>query len=776
MEHSAKYYFALCAVLALAFFSSALLAQEDVADVVETSQSELVIAADNVGYAVESKLAEAEGAVEVIYGDIRLTCQKATIDQETRDFSAQGDVVITIKDQGTWKAPALHGNFDKKTIEFGPFRLDSEIWHVGGDKGEQQEDGVQQLANGWMSTCDNEKPHYRIQAKKIVYFPADKTFTAKHMTLRVGDVPVFYLPYLYGSTDNSTGIIIRPGYSGSKGARLRLGRAWRHGENGSSQLFVDGMTKRGIGLGQITEYETDEREVSTNLYAIHDNDPAETSKGRDRRFESEDDRFRLKLYWREQFTDELSFRVNTDVLSDISMLDDWFRHDWRHWGQPKSFATLSYDGQIIHSALTARPRLNTFYTVGEKLPEWTLDIPRVALGDLPLVYSSHTSVGYYTMQWRNFDYDREEYIPVSEYVASLHGDPDDYGAFRADTLHTIQLPLDFGDYFTLTPRASIRATGYSRTSKRGVSEEEIASWIDADNPDSPSNAAYVSEKYDDKGGSRVRIAHELGVEGRSRLMSDWVDCGCSWLDVAKVRHVFEPYFNYTYAGAPTVDRDNLYFFDEVDRLERQNFIRLGIDQRLLASNAEGKTRTILSLENYIDVHHDEGDETGRHWGDFGTRLTFRPRKDLKFWGAILHDIGAGDIQRGEAGVGYGSENDWQFNLRYIYRNAHLSRSAYSMGSTLADFTGESSYLKRHFQSADTIRGSVNIPLNSLTSLEISAEYNFEENELEEHHYYLTRNLHCWTMVTGFGWDDDDFEIVFMMRLVAFPNVKLDLNF
>ncbi len=776
MEHSVKYFFAFCAALALAFFSSVSYAQEEIPSADEEMQPELVIVADNVGFGVEDKIAAAEGAVEVTYGDIRLTCKKASINQETRDFSAQGDVVITIKDQGTWKAPALRGNFDKKTIDFGPFRLESEIWYVGGESGEQSEDGIQQVTQGWMTTCDKEHPHYRIQAKKITYYPEDKTFSAKHTTLRIGNVPVFYLPYLYGSTDNSAGWIIRPGYSGSKGARLRLGRAWRHGEDGSSQLFVDGMTKRGIGIGQMTEYETETRDVITNLYAIHDKDPAETVKGRDRRFESEDDRYRLKLYWREQFNDQLSLRVNADMLSDISMLDDWFRHDWRHWGQPKSFASLSYDGQLIHSAITVRPRLNTFYTVSEKLPEWTLDIPRVNVGDSPLVYSSHSSAGYYSMKWRNSDYDREDYIPASEYIAGLHGDPDDYGAFRADTLHTIQLPLDFGDYFTLTPRASIRATSYSRTSKRKVSEDEIANWIDADNPDSPSNTAAVSEKYDDKGGSQVRIAHELGIEGRSRLMSDWMDYGCSWLDVKQVRHAIEPYFNYTFAGAPTVDRDNLYFFDEVDRLERQNFLRLGMDQRLLASNSQGKSRTILSLENYIDIHHAEGDETGRHWGDFGSRLTLHPRKDLRFWTTILHDIGAGEIQRGEAGVGYGTKNDWQFNLKYVYRNDHLSRSAYSMGSTLADFTGESSYLKRRFESADTISGSVNIPLNSKTGLEIGAEYDFEENELEEHHYYLTRDLHCWTLMTGCGWDDDEFEVVVLLRLVAFPNVKLDLNF
>ena len=741
----------------------------------EGETTTLQLSADEVSYAVDSAQAHAEGDVEISYGAVKVTCREAYVNQETRDYSAEGGVVVTIEGRGTWKAPSVRGNLETKTIDFGPFRLDTDVWHVGGEGGGADSDGTQRVQSGWMSTCDLDKPHYRLQAKEIIYYPEDKTFTAKHATAWIGSVPVFYFPYLHGSTDNTSGTIIRPGYSGKRGAYLRLGRVWQLGVSGNLQFFIDGMTKRGIALGQTTEYATETREIVTNLYGLHDRKPAETEKGFDRRFKSQDDRFRVKAYWRENFSDSLALRINVDYLSDISMLDDWFRHDWRHWGQPKSFATLSYDKNWIHAALTARPRLNTFNTVGEKLPELTVSIPRTAIYDLPIVYSSENSAGYYTMQWRKFDRDRSEVMFDWEYNDALHNDPDDYGAFRADTLHTIQAPLDLGDFLTLTPRASFRATSYSRTSRTRVSENELADWIDADNPDEPRGNAPVVSKYDSDGGAKTRIATEVGLEGRSRLLGDWFKCNSSWLQFTDLRHVVEPYFNYTYAGAPSVDRDNIYFFDEIDRLQRQNFLRIGLDQRLHARNNEGETRTLISLENYLDIHHAEGDETGRHWGDFGTCLTLRPLKDFSVWGTLLHDIGAGDIQRGEAGFSYGSEDYWHFSMKYIYRNRHLSRSAYSMGSTLADFTGESSYIKRHFQSADTIHGQINIPLNSKTSLEIAAEYDFEKNNLEEHHYYLTRELHCWTVVAGFGWDDHDFEMLFLLRLNAFPKVKLNLN-
>ena len=36
-------------------------------------------------------------------------------------------------------------------------------------------------------------------------------------------------------------------------------------------------------------------------------------------------------------------------------------------------------------------------------------------------------------------------------------------------------------------------------------------------------------------------------------------------------------------------------------------------------------------------------------------------------------------------------------------------------------------------------------------------------------------MHCWTLVAGVGWEYGDFAAMIMLRLTAFPNVKLDLN-
>ena len=735
--------------------------------------ADLQISADSMEHGTENRIARAVGNVVIAYLDVELKCDEATLNQDTLDCTANGNVVITIKDQGTWKAPALKVNLQSKHFSFGPYRVDTEVWHIGGESGGCQEDGIHTLQNSWLSTCDCENPHYSLKAKNIKYDNNSRTFTAKHVTLRFGDVPVFYLPILWGSTDNTAGTIFRPGYSGRRGAYLRLGRIWTHGPAGYSQLYVDAMSKRGFGLGQDTEFKTDKLEVRTHLYGIHDNDPAETSPGWDRRFETTEDRYRLNLYYRQQYNDSLSLRVNLDALSDISMLEDWFRSDYRHWNETSSFATLAFDNSWMNAELTVMPRINTFSTQAEKLPELKITIPHLTLGDTPLVYSSENSLGYYSMKWRNNERNRKDLIPAAEYVAGLHGDPQDYASFRADTLQILTMPLDL-EYLTLTPRAAFRVTGYSRSSARKLTQEQLADNLDADNPDTPSTAAPVVN-YDNLGGSILRFAGEVGAEARTRIYSAWSDFSLPLSDAASIRHIIEPYVNYTFAPEPSEDRDNIYFFDEIDRLERQHFVRLGLDQFWQIKDADGKERTFLSLETYMDTHLDKDDVSQEYLADLGIRLGFAPRKDLSTWAASLQDVGDGNILRGELGIRYGEEDSWNFALKYIYRNGHLSRSTYSMASDLSDFFGESGYIKKHFEDSDTLNASINIPINQRTSFEIEAEYDFDEHRLAEHYYYLTRQLHCWTMVAGCGWDYGDFEFIIMMRLTAFPKVKIDLN-
>ena len=732
---------------------------------------ELELSADDMQQELESGLFKATGNVKLTYGKLHLTADGLSVNRETTDFKAVGKVVITTEEGSCWEAPAVSGNLEKRQLNFGPYRLDSPVWHSAGEGGATDEEGSMNLSRVWLSTCDRHEPHYCLYASAVKYND-DRTFSAKHVTLRFGGVPVFYFPYLVGNADGTSGFIIRPGYSGKRGAYLRLGRIWHPVPKSSVNLYLDLMSKRGVGLGSDGEYETETREIKTQLYGLKDSDPPETEHGYNRRWREKDERWRIHAYWREQLDEGLTLRANLDKLSDIDMLEEWFKGDYRRMEQPKSFVDLTYDSEYFSLGLAVRPRVNDFYTVVESLPELRFEMPRLNLGPTPLQLESSTRLGYYSLKWRDFDRERSALIP-DVYVDGLYDDPHNYESWRLHSQHFLYLPISLWDSVVFTPRGGFAATYYSRSSKRRVSQEDLADMLEVDNPDNPYSKKRTTF-YDSEGGDLLRMAFETGAELRGSLYGDWLGLSNDTLEINGIQHVVEPYANYTYAPEPTHSRDHIYYFDDLDRLERQHFIRLGIDQRLLTRRQQEKS-PVLRLQSYIDFHFDRGAESERHPGDLGNRLDFNPREDLSFWAALLHDVGEGDIQRGELGYRIGKEDELNFKTRYIYRNEHISRSVWSMGSTLADVSGESGYLKKRFEAADVVVADLFIPLNRITSLEISAEYDFDKSRLSEHRYVLRRQLHCWTMALGVGWDNNEFEAMVMFQLTAFPKIKIDLN-
>lgn len=765
------------AFLTLAFFAFcvafAVAAPYDFGAAEQTS-----IEADSFEYSVDGKTVIGNGHVIVKRGALTVEADQVQYNQETDDYVAHGNVVASLEGAGVWKSDAVRGNAAAQTINFGPYRFDGDVWHGAGQGGQGERTGDQTLDSAWISTCDLEDPHYRLQASSVVWMQ-NHNFLAKNVVLKIGKVPVFWLPIMWGATDNHSSFIFKPGYSGKRGAYLQISRIWKYDNGLENKLYIDLMSKRGIGGGWKSEMHNAKRDLDVNLYLVHDRKPSETEDGWYYRFKTDNTRYRAAAYWRESLGENFTLRMNADWCSDINMMEEWFKSDYRDNNQPKSFLNLAYDNSWMNAQLNVRPRVNNYNTVVQALPELKIDIPKIEIADTGIVYDSRTSAGYYRATWRKYDMDRflflsrEPGFPYSPSDADLFQDNDDYHSGRFDTLHTLSLPIDVAGAFTLTPHVSGRITAYSNTSRNKVSQEDLANAIESDSIYNQYNLA-TALGYDSKGGSRVRYAAEAGLDGRTRLYSDWMDFSWDFLRISGLRHIAVPYFNYIYASNPNVSRDNIYFFDEIDRLTKQHFLRLGLDQ-VWQTRRGDKVVDLATWETYFDWHFIRGEESGRYAGDAATRLALRPNDSLKLWGTFIYDCGEHETRRGEFGIRYGKESEFNFGLRYVYMKEHLSRSVYAMGTQLVDFYGEDGYIKRFFDGSETIRADVNIPLNARYSFQAEWRYDCDESEFMDHHYYLTRECHCWTWSLGCGWDDGEFETLFILRLNAMPDVKIDLN-
>ncbi len=766
----------IAALLLMLFCASAIMAATPAPPAQEAK-----ISADEIEVARTGEVL-ASGGVRIEYGLVTLTAEVVKLNRETLEFTASGKVCLELTDgTGSWTSSSVKGNLESRQFEFGPYRVDGQVWHGEGQGGQHTVNGQAIIQDAWMSTCDRLHPHYRIQAREITVHP-DKTFTAKHVTLRLGNVPIFYFPWLWGDTEGMSSFIFRPGYSGKRGAYLRIGRIWRFATGADADVYLDLMTKRGIGVGSDSHYQSpdNEREWQSILYYLHDTDTPETSHGWNRRFKSTDDRFRVHAYLRDEQPspfpgfDRMTIRLNLDYLSDIDMLEDWFQRDYRRQRQPRTYADATLEGDLGALGLSFRPRVNDFHTVVETLPELRHELPRITLpGDL-LEYQTTSRIGYYSMKWRDFDRKRTDIFRDDwDLDPELLLDNADYHAFRAHTQHFLYAPLPLGDWATLTPRIGFAFTHYSRSSQTPVTQRDLADKLTLDNPDN-TRSRKIIVNYDSDGGEVTRFAFETGAEWKTAFHSDWLDVKNPTLQLNGIRHVLEPYLQYTSMHAPSHSRDHLYWFDDRDRLQKQHFLRIGIDQRLLTRQDVG-SRSFLRLQSYFDYHLDRDKEYDRYPGDLAGRFDYTPRDDFGAWGVLDYHVGDGAVHRGELGMRFGRTQDLHFNFRYIFRHEHLSRSAYSLGATLVDLTGESGYLKKDFESANSIRGELNIPINSITELGITTEYDFERGKLSEHMYELSRELHCWRLAFAIGWENESFETLLLLQLTAFPNVKIHLD-
>jgi len=654
----------------------------------------------------------------------------------------------------------------------GKYKAQSGVFYLAGESasmtmGDNGQTVIQQAA---FTTCDlaaTGEPHYKMVSNRIVHH-ADGSFTAYNAIIKVGNVPVLYLPAMWGTTAGEGEFEVQPGVSGRWGAYLLLSKSWKLSDQVTTKMHLDLYSKRGIAIGNETRIITAHADTKTRIYGLYDLDAPETSAtpGFNRRFNTQDMRYRAEGYHKQELADGLNLRMKVDKMSDIDMMEDWFREEFRVNPQPKTFADVTLEGERFALSLSARKRVNDFYSEAEQLPMLRLDMPRQALGDTNIYYEGHSSVGEMQMSFRKFDTH-----PIDPSTGKPAVGPSDYKALRADSLHMFYYPLKLDSEVEIVPRAGLRVTYYDKSSRNRLTVNDLDAMMAADDPDKYLTPSSVTKNYDSKGGSQLRLASELGFEASTKYYRTWADYQSTRWDIKGLRHVVQPYINYTYNPPPTEDRENLYFFDEVDRLIEQNFIRLGLRQRW-ETRRSNRIYTLASLENYADFHfvHGDGNSTGP--GDFGTRFRFDPKETFGLWTNAAVDMQTGNLNRAEIGVGIGDKKVFRTNISYLYRNSYTARSVYSMGSTLTDAIGDSVFAHAYDRVHYVCLGFT-FPICAKTRGEIRYEFDVVEQKMARQIYEITRDLHCWDGAIRLEIDDGyGSALMVIFTLKAFPGFKV----
>ena len=673
---------------------------------------------------------------------------------------------------------------------------------------ERTPDGVITAHDAKISVCEyieHGNEHYSVGAGKMVFTPVrtevadfktlnsnknDYSVTMTNTLFNAYGVPFLWLPVFYKPKDESPGLFsLTWGKSSDWGYYISASRRFNFTDipNSGIRILTDYFTDRGVGYGLKGWVVTDESETRLQAYSIYDIHPNEAEDYDDYRLRVPHDRYMFRLTHLTHVTPRLDFRAQFFWVSDYYFTKDFFADIYGADTQPSTFAAVEHQFDNFSFGAIFRPRVNRFYTTVEKLPAIRIDVPRQELFDTGIYYQGDSSADYMRNRWLHFN--RPLARPVKD--SDLH----DYEAFRFDTTHFLYLPINL-DWINFIPRVGLKFTAYSSTSKDKVTTNELLAMIEAAHPQTL--AGRPLKKYDRDGGARTRLASELGFELSTKLHNTWNDVRINSMEIDGLRHVIRPYINYTFINVAGVKRDHIYYFDDIDRIDDQNFFRFGLENRLQTRTANGM-RDIFSMENFWDLHLKTADGFGTvekfsRIGDFGTIMSVSPLKNLTLSTSFLvslddqngevpdtirngRNVGktglrAKWLNRWDVTLSYRPIDDVLLSISYVYNRPYTTRSAYSMGTTLSQIESGGYFDRYYEEHNEVLTFGISSPLtpDRRTLGAFTCTYDFQEGSFNNFSFSLLRRFHCVEVIALVGIEKDEgaWETSFSMqaRLLA----------
>lgn len=702
--------------------------------------------------------------VRISTGKGLITCDYAEVNTQTFDFKATGNVVATGLEAGAEiKAESIEGNIKTRLITMGAYEAKTGAWYLLGDKIESKEDKTITGYNVKFTTCDlgdlGHESHYHWKADKVIY-NEDGSYDAEGITTYIADVPVFYLPYLTSHLEGSDGQFkVVPGYSSDWGAFLLVSRKIKVAPRATITPMVDYRTEDGVAFGLGSESKGPNHEFKSLFYYIPEGEVDKDDLGR---FDEPDERYNVDVFHRWDIMDKLTWRLKLDLTSDIEYKEDYVENGSsfdQNFDSSISYLDLEYLSDNYSLSLGANARLNDFDSTVERLPELRYDLPNYRIANSDFYYTNENKFGSYKAKWRDFDDD-----PVS--------DLEDYESARLDSLHAIHYNTKINNWLNFTPRAAVRLTYYSDTSDGDVSDQDLSRLISGNDP--YNDPGYTYNNYDDDGDDALRLVAEIGYELSFKAYKVNLDVQNEWMNVNGLRHVIEPYMNHNYIPYVSEDRENLYYFDETDRIAEQHWVRTGVKNRF-QTRRDGQVHNLVTVNTWVDFHLPSDEDDAREGvGDLGTNVTFDPRDNLSFESDIIVDLEENDVNIFSLTAAVGDPDKLQYTLNYLYRNEFESQNLYSNASTMYSSTYASSF-SRFYEERQTLTAGVRYRLWYNNFLSFRASYDPKENEFIRYMVELQRRLHAWTGAVRFEDYDDEYRIMVYFYLNAYPGSNIGLK-
>ena len=456
------------------------------------------------------------------------------------------------------------------------------------------------------------------------------------------------------------------------------------------------------------------------------------------------------------------------ILATSQFLEDYFPGEFRVDPQPDNFLSLTKWDEFYTLTLIGRWQLNKWQEVTEREPELVFDFKQHRLFGWPVYYDGESSVGEY----------RRAFALGPEFNGF---DFPDYDASRFDTFHQLSYPTQFFGWLNITPRLGFRATYYNRS---GTFESFAGQTVEIDpvtglpqvitSPSIESTPLNAPTPNLVTSGGRFRPVVNAGVEVSTKLSKAYERVQSRWLGLDGLRHVIQPYVNYSIVEnfgpppqeilqfdrvVPSTELLPITFpqFTAIDTIDTWNILRLGVRNRL-QTRRDQITHQWMTLDTFLDINFDNPYSDADVSNLFNI-YSLRPVPWFTLTIASQLPIVDEGFYEFNTGFNFMPTRNFTFRIGHQY----IDNNIFFADNSQVDFYA---YLR----------------INDNWAVSVYEQYEFFTQVWQYQRYMIHRDLSSWVASLGAqlreseGQGDPDVGILFILTLKDAPQVTLPISF
>jgi LPS-assembly protein len=671
------------------------------------------ISADEMRYDPLTHWAILEGNVRLEQGDDWLEGERASVDLETQ----------------------------AGTIEPGRGFLAKNHFYFNGARVEQTAPQVYHVKQGTFTTCDGENPSWHFRSSDLEV-TVDGYGFADNARFYAGPVPLFYTPYLAfpAKTERQSGFLPpRLGYGQRLGWDIDLPFYWVISDSADATLYTHYMSQRGVMEGAEFRYAASEEGKGIFRFDyIHDLDPPDRSRQMELGGYTPGllGFYQDRWWWRskQDFTlpEGVTGKMDVDLVSDPYFLRE-FNSGFDGVGEANAMFQQNFGRGLLNDQ-TSTVRESTL----QANKTWATQ-------------SVNADFHYYENLDKSEDNQTLQALPLVTYglvQQPILGGPffwqtdASYVDFyresgvrgqRVDIQPRVALPLQWEPYVNFEPSVAVRETMYL-LDQRGDSEQA----------------------GQDQGQVETRELYDFQVKTSTDVANVYaVDLG-SW---TRVRHILRPEVVYEYV--PSVDQDELPFFDSLDRIPSIDRVTYSLTNFLSARTESGKGKV-----SYLDALRLKLSQSY----SFDTPETLENGEIVK-QNHRLSDIGL------ETDVTPGRYVSLTYKTQWSPYDANFT--SHEVYATLSDSRGDSlsgTYRKREPLEQNTpvneVDAGLTVQLTEGLTFFIRRDYSFILNQNIENDYRITLTRQCWGVRMDYVDKPEDKRFSVQFTLTGIGGLKL----